>query len=177
MAVASLEKILAKIQLVIFDVDGVLTDGKLYYSNQGETIKSFHSRDGLGIKMLLNHGIKVAIITGRQSSIVSYRAKELGINYVYQGRPNKVAAFQECLTATGISAEHTAVMGDDINDLAIMKLAGFGVAPANVTDELKEQVDLTTTHMGGMGAARELCDLILKAQDKWDAALKFYGNT
>jgi 3-deoxy-D-manno-octulosonate 8-phosphate phosphatase (KDO 8-P phosphatase) len=164
------------IKLVIFDVDGVLTDGRLYFNNQGEETKAFYSRDGLGIKMLLLAGIEVAIITGRQSTIVARRAAELGIKHVYQGQPNKVAAFYDCIQTVNVTTEQVAFMGDDINDLAVMKLVGFSIVPPNATLETQASAHWVTTAHGGEGAARELCDLILKTQNKWHDVLKFYGH-
>ena len=164
------------IKLVIFDVDGVLTDGKLYFSAQGDTLKAFNTQDGLGIKMLMSVGIQTAIISGRTSDIVKARAKELGITYLYEGCVNKVTAFEECLKAANLTPEQTAYMGDDINDLPVLRKVALSAAPPNAIAEVLKAVTFITECTGGDGAARELCEFILKSQCLWDEAIKPYGH-
>ena len=169
-------KLAQQIKLIIFDVDGVLTDGKLYFGDAGEIMKAFHSLDGIGIKMLLNNDIEVALITGRQSKIVSARADELGIKHLYQGQLNKLNAFADCLAKLNVAAANTAYMGDDIIDLPVMQQVCLSIAPANALDEVKSNSIWVTKHHGGDGAVREVCNTILKAQHKWQQAIKAYGN-
>lgn len=164
------------IKLVIFDVDGVFTDGKLYFNNQGEAIKAFNSLDGIGIKMLMDSGIEVAIITGRTSKIMTTRATELGITHLYQGNSNKLAAFTHCLEKLKLTPEVCAYMGDDVSDLPLMQQVHLSIAPPNAVAEVKEQANWITTAAGGNGAVRETADAILKAQNKWQQAIKAYGN-
>ena len=142
------------IKLVIFDVDGVLTDGKLYFSAQGDTLKAFNTQDGLGIKMLMSVGIQTAIISGRTSDIVKSRAKELGITYLYEGYVNKVSAFEACLKAANLTVEEVAYMGDDINDLPVLRKVALSAAPPNAIQEVLEAVTFITERSGGDGAAR-----------------------
>ncbi len=162
------------IKLVIFDVDGVFTDGKLYFNEQGEAMKAFHSLDGIGIKMLMNSGIEVAIITGRTSKIMTKRADELDITHLYQGNANKLAAFSHCLEKLNITPEVCAYMGDDVSDLPIMQRVHLSIAPPNAVSEVKQHANWVTTAAGGNGAVREICDAILKSQNKWQQAIKTY---
>lgn len=159
----------AKIRLAVFDVDGTLTDGRLWYGEDGRETKVFHVHDGLGLKLLQAHGVQVAIITARISHPVALRAEELKIAHVYQGQSDKLACFRELLGALGLTAEQAAFIGDDLPDLPSMRQAGLAVAVANAHPWVAEQAHWTTTRMGGMGAAREVCDLILLAQGKADA--------
>ena len=164
------------IKLIIFDVDGVFTDGKLYFNKQGEAMKAFNSLDGIGIKMLMNSSIEVAIITGRTSEIMITRATELGITHLYQGNSNKLTAFTHCLKKLKMTPEVCAYMGDDVSDLPLMHQVHLSIAPPNAVVEVKEQANWITTAAGGNGAVREICDAILKAQNKWQQAIKAYGN-
>ena len=163
------------IKLVIFDVDGVFTDGKLYFNEQGEAMKAFNSLDGIGIKMLMNSDIEVAIITGRTSEIMAAQATELGIAHLYQGDHNKLAAFAHCLKKLNLTPEVCAYMGDDVSDLPIMQRVHLSIAPPNAVATVKEQAHLVTTVAGGSGAVREAADTILKAQNKWQT-LKAYAD-
>lgn len=156
----------AKIKLLILDVDGVLTDGLLYYTGQGEHSKSFYVRDGLGMRLLMEHGIEIALITGRTSEILASRSKELGIKYVYQGRVNKLEALQELMSELDLNLEEVAFMGDDIIDLPILSRVGLASCPANAHDMIRPHVNFISQYKGGRGAVRELCDLILTAQNK-----------
>ncbi|MDA3914040.1 HAD hydrolase family protein [Oleiagrimonas sp.] len=157
-----------RVRLVAFDVDGTLTDGRLWYGEGGREIKLFHAHDGLGIKRLHAHGIEVAFITARVSHALSERARDLGITHVYQGQDNKRASLTELLDALGLKAEQAAFVGDDLPDLAPMRMAGLAVAVANAHPWIVEHAHWQTRRRGGEGAAREVCDLILAIQDKSD---------
>lgn len=161
----------SKIKLLILDIDGVLTDGLLYYGAQGEVLKAFNVRDGLGIRLLLEHDIQVAIITGRNSEIVATRAKELGISHVYQGRTNKLAALDELLQKLKIDLSEIAYMGDDIIDLPILTRVGLPASPKDGHTLIREHVAFISQYNGGRGAVRELADLILSAQNKLENIL------
>ncbi|HJP97190.1 MAG TPA: HAD-IIIA family hydrolase [Rhodanobacteraceae bacterium] len=153
----------AKIKLVAFDVDGTLTDGRLWLAEDGHEIKAFHVHDGLGIKRLREHGIEVAIISTRISRAVELRAEELGIDHVYQGKADKLACLREILTALDIPPECAAFVGDDVSDLPPMRACGLAVAVADARPEVAGGAHWRTRSPGGRGAAREACDLILAA--------------
>ncbi len=163
-----------KIQLIIFDVDGVLTDGGLYFTEDGAEFKRFNSLDGHGIKMLKDNGVEVAVITARDSKAVAYRMKNLGITHFYQGQSDKVVAFSDLLQKLNLSADEVAYVGDDVIDLPVMIKVGFAIAVANAHDTVKQYANLITEKSGGHGAVREVCDFILKAQGKFDDAMKLY---
>lgn len=163
-----------KIQLIIFDVDGVLTDGGLYFTEDGAEFKRFNSLDGHGIKMLKDNGVEVAVITARDSKTVAYRMKNLGIAHFYQGQSDKVVAFSDLLQKLNLSADEVAYVGDDVIDLPVMTKVGFAIAVANAHDTVKQYANLITEKSGGHGAVREVCDFILKAQCKFDDAMKLY---
>jgi len=163
-----------KIKLVIFDVDGVLTDGSLYVTHSGEEIKAFHSRDGHGLKMLQNTGVIVAIITGRTSNSVTHRMNELGIQHVYQGKRNKYPAFIELLEKLGITPEETAYVGDDVVDLPVMQHVGLAIAVQDAHDFVIKHAHWQTPKCGGKGAARDACELIMDAQDNLQKTLDSY---
>ncbi len=162
------------IKLLILDVDGVLTDGSIILDNEGNEYKSFHVRDGHGVKMLISAGIKVAIITGRYSKVVSRRAQELGITEVFQKCFDKNAAFTGLIEKYLLSEEEVAYIGDDIVDAPIMKRAGLPVTVADGDDELKKYAVLVTKRKGGRGAVREVTDLILKSKGLWDRMFHEY---
>lgn len=164
------------IKAIVFDIDGVMTDGKLYFSASGDTLKAFNAKDGLGIKMLMAIGIEVGIITGRQSDIVSQRAKELGIPHVYQGQGNKLDALDDLQQKLNLNDNDIAYMGDDINDVPVLKRVGFAIAPANSFDYVQRAVDYVCQYQGGDGAVREACDFILHAKEQWHEVIKHYGN-
>ena len=155
-----------KIKLLICDVDGVLSNGKVYYSNQGEELKSFNIKDGLGIKQLLNNNMQVAIITGRQSAIVEKRAKELGIPFIYQGKTDKRAAYNEILKHLAIETHQVAHVGDDLPDLPLMLCSGLGICVADGHYFVQQNADWLTQNDGGQGAVREIADLLLHSQNK-----------
>jgi 3-deoxy-D-manno-octulosonate 8-phosphate phosphatase (KDO 8-P phosphatase) len=159
----------AKIRLAVFDVDGTLTDGRLWYSVDGRETKVFHVHDGLGLKRLQANGVQVAIISARISHPVALRAEELGISHVYQGQRDKRACLQELLDALHLTPEQTAFVGDDLPDLPPMHIVGLAVAVANAHPWVAEAAHWQTTRSGGMGAAREACDLILHAQGLSDS--------
>lgn len=160
----------ASIKLLVCDVDGVLSDGRIYMGNHGEELKTFHTHDGFGIKALLNAGIEVAVITGRSSNIVQNRMQALGVRYIYQGQGNKLPPFDELLNTLNIPAAQSAYIGDDVIDLPVMMHAALGIAVANAHPLVKQRADWVTHTAGGDGAVREVCDLILLAQGMLDSA-------
>ena len=164
------------IKLLICDVDGVLSDGKVYYSNQGDEIKSFNIKDGLGIKNLMKNGVQVAIITGRQSSIVERRAKELGISLIYQGKVDKKSAYDEIMEKLGIKENQVAHIGDDLPDLPLIQRSGLGVCVADGHYFVRSNSDWVTDNKGGQGSVREVADLILTAQNKLKQLHQQYLN-
>jgi 3-deoxy-D-manno-octulosonate 8-phosphate phosphatase (KDO 8-P phosphatase) len=159
----------ARIRLAVFDVDGTLTDGRLWYSEGGHETKVFHVHDGLGLKQLQANGVLVALITARISHPVALRAEELDIAHVYQGQNDKRACLLELLDALHLAPGQVAFIGDDLPDLPPMRIAGLAVAVANAHPWVAEQAHWQTSKSGGLGAAREVCDLILHAQGKSDA--------
>ncbi len=154
----------ARIKLMIFDVDGVLTDGGLFMDKDGHEYKKFNSRDGHGMKMLQESGVDIAIITGRSSDVVGHRMTGLGIKHVYQGQHDKRVAFLELLKALGLQAEEVAYMGDDVIDLPVMRKVGFAAAVADAHQLVKQHAHWQSPSRGGCGAAREVCELIMEAQ-------------
>jgi|SRR6478672_5373599 len=164
----------ARVRLMIFDVDGILTDGSLHYGPEGEVMKTFNVLDGHGIKLLQQAGVAAAIISARASPIVARRAKDLGIRHLYQGVHDKRAAFEELLAQTGCPMEECGFVGDDVIDLPILTRVGFAASVPNGHAEVRARAHYVTLAPGGRGAARELCDLILKAQHKYEAALAPY---
>ncbi len=158
------------IKLLICDVDGVFSDGLVYMSNGGEELKTFHTRDGYGVRSLLTSDIPVAIITGRKSQIVEDRMTALGITHIYQGVDDKVVPYRDLLSVYNVTPEQVAYIGDDIVDLPVMKLVGLSVCVADGHPYVKQHADFTTHIHGGHGALRELTDLILLSQDKFDSA-------
>ena len=163
-----------KVKLLLLDVDGVLTDGRLYYGNAGEELKAFDIQDGLGIKLLQNAGIKVGIITGRSSVLVERRAKELGIDHLIQGREDKLTALNELLEKITFDLEEIAFVGDDLPDLAIIRRVGLGITPANGNHLIASQALWQTKKSGGNGAVRDVAELILSAQSKLESVLASY---
>lgn len=162
------------LKLMGFDVDGVLSDGRLYYCDDGSEIKTFHTLDGQGMKMLRDAGIEIAIITGRRSGAVAARARNLGIDLLFQGVENKHEVMAGILAERGLSFAQAGYMGDDVVDLPLMRACGFAAAPANAHALVKERSHFVCTLGGGEGAAREVCEAILAAQGKLDAALAPY---
>jgi 3-deoxy-D-manno-octulosonate 8-phosphate phosphatase (KDO 8-P phosphatase) len=162
------------IRLAVFDVDGVLTDGRLYMNDAGEEIKAFHTLDGHGLKMLGATGVQLAIITGRTSKSVELRAKNLGFAYLYQGVEDKLVKFMELTTSLGIPPSATAYMGDDVVDLPCLIRSGLAIAVPAAPDLVRQHVHYVTKAQGGMGAAREACELIMRAQGTLDQQLQKY---
>ena len=158
---------LRKIRLIIFDVDGVLTDGSLYLDDEGREYKAFHSRDGLGMKMLLSRGIILAIVTGRSSRLVEKRARDLGISEVYQGIKDKLSVYETLKTKYNIGDDKVACVGDDIPELEIFSRAGIAFTVADAHERMRQEADYVTRLPGGRGAVREITDLIMKARG-WD---------
>ena len=164
----------AQVRLVVFDVDGVLTDGRLYYTDDGLELKAFHSRDGHGMKLLMNSGVELAIITARTSPTVTRRMESLGIRHVYQGRLEKLPAFEELIQKLGLTPEQAAYVGDDIVDLPVMTRVGLAVAVADAHPLVKRHAHWQTAHPGGRGAARDVCELIMEAQGTLEAQFAPY---
>lgn len=161
-----------RIQMLLLDVDGVLTDSRLYFDNQGNEMKAFCTRDGLGIRALLNCGIILGIITGRKSEIVAHRATQLGIQHVYQGRVDKLNAFNELLSDTGMDEQNICYAGDDWVDIPVLDRVGLSVTVPEADTLVQSRVHWVTSRPGGNGAVREICDLILGAQGLDEKVLK-----
>ncbi len=155
------------IRLLLLDVDGVLTDGRLYFDAKGEALKVFHVRDGHGIKMAQQGGIEVAILSGRRSDAAFHRARDLGLSRYYEGLRDKVAVLEELLAALNLAPREVAAVGDELVDLPLMAQVGLAVAVADAAPEVLIAAHWVTTLPGGRGAVREVCDLLLKAQGKW----------
>lgn len=157
----------ARIRLMVLDVDGVLTDGRLYFGPQGEALKAFDVRDGHGIKLLMAGGIEVAILTARRSDIVTARMRELGVARVLQGQPDKRAALAALLAELGLAAEQCGYMGDDLPDLGALQLAGFAAAPADAAPEVLAAAHWVAPREGGRAAVRATAEFVLRAQNRW----------
>jgi 3-deoxy-D-manno-octulosonate 8-phosphate phosphatase (KDO 8-P phosphatase) len=154
----------ARIRLLIFDVDGVLTDGSLFVGDDGQEYKAFNSRDGHGIKMLLKYGVEIAIITGRTSKVVEHRMANLGINHIYQGKLDKLPAYEELRAKLGISPEETAYVGDDVVDLPVMRQVGLAIAVQDAHPLVLRHSHWQTPSAGGRGAARDVCEMLMEAK-------------
>ena len=157
------------LRLLALDVDGVLTDGRLYYGNDGEELKAFNIKDGVGLKLLQQAGVAVAIITGRRSQIVERRATELGIAHVVQGREDKRAALEELCASLDLALSQCAYMGDDLPDLGALRAAAIGLAPADAVEAVAEAADWQSRYPGGGGCVREACEQLLHAMDRREA--------
>ncbi|WKE66052.1 3-deoxy-manno-octulosonate-8-phosphatase KdsC [Gallaecimonas kandeliae] len=153
-----------QVRLLVCDVDGVFSDGRIYLGNDGEELKAFHTRDGFGVKALRAAGIEVAVITGRQSRIVADRFQALGVPHVYQGQHDKACAFGELLDSLKLHGNQVAYIGDDIPDLGLIEAAGLGLAVADAHPLVRQAADYVTSLPGGFGAVREVCDLLLESQ-------------
>jgi len=164
----------AQIKLVVFDVDGVLTDGSLFVGDDGQEYKAFHSRDGLGMKLLRKSGVEIGIITARTSEVVKHRMENLDIQHVYQGRLDKLPALEELIAKLGLSFEQTAYVGDDIVDLPVMRQVGLAIAVQDAHPLAKQHAHWQTPHGGGRGAARDVCELIMEAQNTLDTQLESF---
>jgi len=168
------ERRAAGVRLLLLDCDGVLTDGRITPVEGGEELKSFHTHDGHGLVMLHRAGLRSGIISGRTSRLVELRAKDLGISYVRQGALDKVAVFESLLSEAGVEPSHAAYVGDDVVDIPLMRRCGLGVAVADATPDTRDAAHHVTRLPGGHGAVREVCELILKAQGRWDELMKRY---
>ncbi len=155
---------LAAVELVAFDVDGVFTDGRLYFSDAGSETKAFHTQDGYGVRRLLEAGIGVAVISGRSSSAVERRMQELGVDHVIQGCRDKVAALDTLCDSLGLTPRQCMYAGDDVPDLPLLRHVGTSVAVANAVDAVRAECDYETSAAGGFGAVREICELVLAAK-------------
>jgi len=163
-----------RVRLMVFDVDGVLTDGKLWYGPQGETLKAFYVRDGMGLRLLAESGIALALLTSRRSEAVALRAQELRIEHVLQGAESKQAPFAALLAQLGVPQDHAGYMGDDLVDLPVLRRCGFACAPAGAPEPVQRHAHYVTTTAAGTGAVREVCEFVLRAQGKLEAALGAY---
>ncbi|MDX2505719.1 MAG: 3-deoxy-manno-octulosonate-8-phosphatase KdsC [Gammaproteobacteria bacterium] len=172
-----MQEIFAKarlIKLLICDVDGVMTDGGLYFGDNGLEYKAFHSRDGLGIKMLQRSGIPLAVITARTSEVVKHRMKNLNIDLVFQGQLNKIQAFEDLCQNLNLSTEQVAYVGDDLVDIPVMKKAGLSIAVADAHERVRQHADWITQHTGGHGAVRDVCELLMTAQGTLEEQFAVY---
>ena len=164
----------ANIKLLIFDVDGVLTDGSLFLGDDGQEYKAFHSQDGHGIKMLQKHGVRCAIITGRTSKVVEHRMRNLGIDLIYQGQDNKLEGFADLLERVGLSPDQVAYMGDDVVDLPVMRKVGLAIAVSNAHPLVLRHCHWQTPRAGGRGAARDACEMLMEAHGVLQQELDSY---
>ena len=163
-----------KIRCVICDVDGVLTDGLLYIDNHGNEQKAFNIQDGMGLKLLMAAGIEVAVITTSRNAVIDHRMQQLGIRHYFKGQVDKRAAYDQLKIQLELNDEDFAYIGDDLPDLAIIRLVGLGIAVSNAVNQVKEFAAWHTQMHGGRGAVREACDFILNAQNKQEEALNRY---
>ncbi len=163
-----------KIKCLICDIDGVLTNGLLYIDNQGNELKAFHVQDGMGLKLLMAAGIEVAVITTSRNAVIEHRMQQLGITHYFKNQVDKRNAYQQLKTTLGFNDDEFAYVGDDLPDLPLIKQVGLGVAVANAVPLVKEYAQWHTTKEGGNGGVRELCDLILSAQNKTQQAIEGY---
>lgn len=166
----------AAVRLMFLDVDGVLTDGRLYFGPDGEALKAFNVRDGHGIKLLLAAGVEVAILSARRSSIVEQRARELGIKHVIQGASNKAQSFVALTEALRVEPRQCGFMGDDWPDLAVLARVGFAATVVDAATEIRQRVHWIAAAAGGRGAVRELAEFVLRAQGKFEALLSAYAE-
>jgi len=164
----------ARIKLIILDADGVLTDGKIIMSNNSDEVKTFNVRDGHGLVLAKRFNLEIAIVSGRESSVLKARAKEFGIELLFMKIWDKLSVYEEIKQKTGLKDEEIAIIGDDIVDLPMLKRAGLSVAPSDAEEEVLSRVDWVTTRPGGGGAVREMTDFILKSKGLWDEVMKKY---
>ena len=171
---SEVQKRAARVKLLLMDCDGVLTDGRVWIFDNGEEQKGFHTRDGLGIDLLHRAGLKSGIISGRTSTAVQKRADGLGMSFVIQGCEDKRKAFDDTLVQAGVENLEVAYIGDDLNDVPLMLQSGLGVAVADAALEAREHAHYVTNAAGGFGAVREVCELILKSQGRWDELIGLF---
>jgi 3-deoxy-D-manno-octulosonate 8-phosphate phosphatase (KDO 8-P phosphatase) len=160
------------IDLLLMDVDGVLTDGSIIYHDSGEETKVFNSKDGLGITLLLKAGIQVGLVTARNSKALRHRCKNLGITLLFEGSYHKAAALEQIKAKTGIPLQKTAFIGDDLPDLPMFHRVGMGIAVSDAHERVLQEADLVTHAKGGAGAVREICDAILKSKGIWEQSIE-----
>jgi len=165
---------LSRIRLLLLDVDGVLTDGRVIIDNNGVEAKAFNIKDGHGMKLIQRAGIRVGIITGRSSQVVEFRARELGIDILHQGAKDKLTPYRQILAAEGLTDAEVAYVGDDLIDLPILQRVGYAVAVADAVAEIKPYVDYVTQLPGGYGAVREVCDQLLRGRGAWEDVTRRY---
>jgi 3-deoxy-D-manno-octulosonate 8-phosphate phosphatase (KDO 8-P phosphatase) len=170
----TVDKRAARIRLVLFDVDGVLTDGRVVLHGDGSESKQFHIRDGIVMVWAQRVGLKIGLLSARMSATTAERAAQLGITLVHQGVPSKIDAYDEIVSDIGLNDEEVAYMGDDIVDIAVLSRVGLAAAPADAVPEVRERVHWLAPSAGGAGAARELLELILRVQGRWDAILRSF---
>ena len=171
---ADVQERAARIKLLLMDCDGVLTDGRIWLFENGEEQKGFHTRDGLGIDLLHRAGLRSGIISGRTSRAVETRARTLGMSFVIQGHENKVKAFADVLALANVETAEVAYIGDDLNDIPLIVQSGLGIAVADAALETREYAHYVTKALGGFGAVREVIELILKSQGRWDDLVKSF---
>jgi len=170
-----LNEILKQIKILLLDVDGVLTDGSIIYNDQGVETKAFNAKDGLGIQLLIEAGIKVGIVTGRRSEVLVNRCNDLGIKYLFDNVRDKGEMLELISSKTGIAPENTAFMGDDLIDLPLMMKVGFSAAVADAAEPVKNRASYISSAKGGRGAVREVCEMILKAHGLWENIQKRFS--
>ena len=164
-----------RIKLLLMDCDGVLTDGRLWLTSDGDEQKAFHARDGQGISLLHRAGLQTGIITGRTSSAVDRRAQDLKMSYVRQYAKDKIKALEEILAEAGVTTDECAYIGDDVGDIPVMRRVGLAVAVSDAVEDTKQAAQYITALKGGQGAVREVCDLVLKAQGRWDELMERFS--
>jgi 3-deoxy-D-manno-octulosonate 8-phosphate phosphatase (KDO 8-P phosphatase) len=164
-----------RIKLLLMDCDGVLTDGRLWLTSDGDEQKAFHARDGQGISLLHRAGLQTGIITGRTSSAVDRRAQDLKMSYLRQYAKDKIKALEEILAEAGVTTDECAYIGDDVGDIPVMRRVGLAVAVSDAVEETKQAAQYITALRGGQGAVREVCDLVLKAQGRWDELMERFS--
>jgi 3-deoxy-D-manno-octulosonate 8-phosphate phosphatase (KDO 8-P phosphatase) len=167
---------LSRITVLLLDVDGVLTDGRIVYNDNGQEIKTFSVKDGLGIRLLMDAGIRVGVVTGRRAPALTHRCRNLGIDLIYDGIRDKAAALEQIVTQLGVDTHQIAFIGDDLPDLSIMKRVGVAVAVSDACAAVRERAAWVTMAQGGAGAVREVCDAILQAKGLWQTIMERYSE-
>ncbi len=170
----SIRRRAASVKLLLMDCDGVLTDGRIWILQDGDDQKAFNTKDGLGLELLHRAGLRSGIISGRHSSAVRRRAVALRVSYLLQGCESKIKAFEEILTEAGLDESEVAFMGDDLNDVPLLRRAALAIAVADAAEEVKSCAHLVTGASGGKGAVREVVEVILRSQGRWDNVIKVY---
>ncbi|MFH2219383.1 MAG: HAD-IIIA family hydrolase [Pseudomonadota bacterium] len=171
---SNLQQKLQNIRVLVLDVDGVLTDGRIIYNDDGVESKAFNVKDGLGIRLLMNAGIKVVVVTGRHSRALHHRCGNLGIDHIFEGITDKKRVIGSILELAGVTREEIAFVGDDLIDLSLMRIVGVPIAVADAHEAVRERAEMVTSAKGGEGAVREVCEAILKARGLWETILERY---